>query len=347
MIPLFRGRSGVQYSVRHSPYFANLKDMLEIDTFRVMNYHRDSSRAVNNSDFIIKLIKLVNANVNLSMFDYLSVVEARYKYAEKTMGIISHMSFGRIVEILDGDAVVLSIDRDEDVLSYKDNWETLAPIRPFSTDTVDVSLPHPTRMNTGFTGYTIDTRALLMMWWWYCKGKSAPQIAYFVYRYVYNNMIPYYLDHAIVNLFLGTEPKEFKNTNPIHVIDQTRKIQRYLKPLIKKTKGKKLFYEELMLNLRLVKSKDMFELFAIPMSVFTRQSRHGIFYLYKNVTLSIMLFLGDRGIRRNLRVMTDLFLFTQRMLNRKDITAIDYGLYEEDITATLELIYEISKNRRL
>jgi len=347
MIPLFYGRSSVQYSIRYSPYFANLKDMLEIDIFRLSNYYKNSSGAVNNSDFLVKLIRAINTDVKLNQFDYFTSLTNKTKYIERTSGVISNISFGRMLTLLEGDAMVLSVDLGVDYMGLEKTWEDIAPLRPFCSTTTNVSLPHPTKVTHDFTGYLLDTKLLMMMWYYYAKEHKNPQIAYFIFRYVYTNMMPYFLDHAIVNLFLGAEPMKFKNTNPIHVIDQTKKILRYTKALNKKTKAKKLFYEEVMLNLRLVKSRDMLELFTLSSPFFTRQSRHGIFFMYRDIMVNLMLYLGDRGIRRNLPVMKDLFLLTERMISSKSLTAIDYKMYKDDIEGSLQLIYEVSKNRRI
>jgi len=347
MIPLFYGPSGTKYSLRHSSYFYNLKDMIEKDIFRVTNYHRDSSRATSNSDYLVKFIRAVNGNVELSKFDFITFIDSRAPYIERTHGIISNYSFGRVVSILNGDGILVSTDSGIDHINIGDKWKDLAPIKPIASDTTDISIPHPTKMDPSFTGYIIDTKLLLMMWYHYANEVENPQLNYFIYRYVYTNMIPYYMDLAIINIFLGKEVKLFKNTNPISVINQTSKIERYLRPLIKKTKNKKLFYEEIMLNLKLISSRDMLEFFTLNTKYFTRQSKHGMFVLYKDITLYLILYLGDRGIRKNLYVLKDLQLLTERMQGRKDLEAIDYGMYKEDIEETLEIIYDISKNRRI
>jgi len=347
MIPLFYTQSGIQFSIRHSARISNLRDLFNMELERVGNYHKDSSRSVNNSDIIVRFIKSMNVDTRLSMFDYVKMVDSRVVYIERSAGIISNTSFGKVLNILNGDGIILSIDTGIDHTRIKDNWKTIAPLKPFATENTDVSLPHPTKMYPTFTGYTIDSKLLMMMWYWYSKEVENPQVAYFVYRYLYTNMIPYYLDHAIVNLFLGKEEVEFKNTNPIYVLNLMPKLKRYLEPLIRKTKNKKLFYEEVMLNLKLIHCRDMLELYTIKATFFTKQSRHGMFILYKDILQDLIFYLGDRGMRRNLSVLKDVYIFLERMKSRKDLTSIDYDIYKEDIEMSLETLLTISKNRRI
>lgn len=347
MIPLFNGPTGIRYSIRHSEYFANLKDMLEIDIFRLTNYFRSSSRSVNNNDIIVKLIKSFNIDVRLNKFDFLNIVESKDAYIERSAGIISNASFGRVLEVLNSDAIILSVSHNVEPLFIDKIWEDQTPLRPISSSSTDISLPHPDKMTPEFTGFTLDTKLLLAMWYNYSRNTTKPRLEYFVYRYVYANMIPYYLDLAIINIFLGKDIKKFKNTNPIQIINQTSKIIRYTDALIRKTKGKKLFYEEIMLNLKLVKNNNMLDFYTIGQTFITTQSRHGLFILYKDIILALIFYLGGKGIRKNLGIMKDVFLLTQRMQVRKDIRSIDYGMYTEDIESSLDLLVLISKNRRI
>ncbi len=358
MIKLFQYRDETNYSTILNQQWRVIKDNFLVDLDKVQTYYRHSSRRVKSNNQLTRIIKHLNIKTSLSIYTFLEVVDATYKFSIKTQGVSSSIHQGKLIEGLiknNDTSVVIDANFEINLFNIKKIWKTQIPLRPIRTDSQDINLAHPTDMllESSLTVYELDTRLMMVMYKYWVedqiKNDGSTDPSSFVYNYVITNSIPIFLDLSIINRFLSPsiEKIPFIKVHPFVIRDQTTALNNTLRYMQKKLKKRNTYYEELLANIPTVYSKDSFSLIQDKESFINRQNIWSHFIARGDLLIKLIYFLGPKGVDKNHKHFLDLYLYMLKLHSSKMMSFIDFKDFTDDVSLTYDFLKELSKKRKL
>ena len=333
-----------QYMVKRPYYIENNEDMMRLNIDNIEAYYRRSAKMVPNNEPIVRLIKLLYTVGNV--FEVNAHVSSVGDYYSKRVGIGSSVARPRMTTVGGNDALIISCTSDMSILDYED-YKGLTPLKPLQSDTVDISCNLVTDMDLGLTIYTLDIVMLMNQFHYYMKDNPESNARAFVLKYVYGNMVKYFLELAIINLYLTDAIPHYAPKHPFTIINIERaltKIIRIQKQYLTKTKRP---YMEALRNIHLPYSGSADTFLNRKIPIVNRQNQLALYIALANVTYDLIYFLGDVGIKRNLKTISQLRIGHDRMASGNVLDTLDLGIYEDIKEINFISLYNILKTKQI
>lgn len=213
----FINNSTYQEGIIHTGTFNNIEKIAIKNINDAKEYYFNRVARVRNDNIFVKIINdLYNAEDDI--IDFLFKIKARKEFVARNYGIVTNDTKGKIIDdetFNNSREVFISIDNDmSDLLSsnIEDEWKSTESVKciyhcfrgmVFLNPNNDITLLNN---DENVIVYTVDLEKLLLQYRYYYKNAlrmdRSTNIAEFVYRYVYPNLINSFTDIAILNSYI-------------------------------------------------------------------------------------------------------------------------------------------------
>jgi len=184
----------------------------------VLDYYHSTHGVCKNSNVLVQIIKTLDVNPNWEDNEIIKYVEYNTGNIIRPLKLsddIQVTCLSNNATIVPDASEVLYVMESKSTLELlainNDNYRSLSPVIVTNHPYIDLYANHPNRIidadKTQLITYTIDIPELIIMYKCYCNDMDSMgltiSIAEFVYKYVMANIIPSWLDIAIVNNYLS------------------------------------------------------------------------------------------------------------------------------------------------
>lgn len=316
MLNLFiKNDKTTSYSIRHNNKFKYCKERIKDNIDTVIEYYSMKERTVPNNHLLVKLIKNMNIDLNLSDIEYFKNINAIALRVSSNLGIVSDIGPGVVYSNLfygkDTKEILVYKDTDIDIFDIRNNWKTYSSIKStyHTLDNLDLTLPCYTEYDNGediFT-YEIDVVGLLLQYkQWYKERLQFDRDinpARFVAQIVSPNIVKSVLDISLFNRFTniynGISTSELDDNHPFLLIDVNDKVDDIFKDIVEEVKDRNISYIELLKNIPAVSEDDMYEVLRLDVKFYTAQSKWVTLVSRVSFIKEIIEISGNNGLKRN------------------------------------------------
>jgi len=342
-------RNSINYTITKPSDFLNIKKYM-FDDFELINaYYKHREGVVNNKNLFVKLIKNTMEDLTLDIFEYLNLIEIDYIYKTKTLNMTSSINQGKVFTNVLGETTTILIDKFISPFEAYDNLD-LPVAKVLYSDFTDLSMNHPTKINTNNFIILVDVVALLMQYkkWSEIRIENdlavTPQV--FVYQVFYTNLIREILDWSILNRFFNTVTPKSVSKHPFGVRNYDNDINKMLEDISKRLRSTNRFYEEVLYFLPSLFYENMYEKLKVYRYNVNANNYWVYFITNANLLNKLINFLGTEGIKKNNGLIVDYKYLLRDVKNNNYIRYIDFktisftdivfGLFDEGLLLTGE-----------
>jgi hypothetical protein len=278
-------------------------------------------------------------------------------YLSKDLDISTSINRGKILEesiIENSNTLIYSTNYDYDQFDLENTWMDYTSLKVVYHDGFGLGLNHPTNIGELVTlsVFEIDLKLLMIQYKYWSldrlKNDLSTDPSIFVYTFILTNLIPYYLDISIMNRFFNYETKPvIKTTNTFSIRENTFKVNKELKSLNKRLMKKRMYYEEFLKSIPLVKYDTLYDMLRTPYNTINTNNRWCYFISKSEVLIDIIEFLGNKGIKGNAKHINQLFMFMKRLKSSNTIMSMDLKDNELLIEYNYDRLLEIVNDRSL
>jgi hypothetical protein len=267
------------------------KRRLRKNLIEVIKHNRKNRYAVRSNHLLVKLLKSMNLDPELPLFEYYRLAQNRYERVSRSEKLTSNLYRGDVRDesTFYGDGtneILMSVSEDVDILKLEKNWTSLTPVRVLSHPYTDLSLTAMDGRKDGvFNGLAviqIDLVKLALQYrqWYQDQLESGSYVLrtpmQFMFEYPLTNALISHHDVAIqnrlVSLFKGEEVGKFKNDWPMYLKDNSQEVDDYLMDRIVHLHRRPMMYVDIMQEVPLVFYEDLLLLSRLPDVPATRQN---------------------------------------------------------------------------
>lgn len=291
MHTLFTKQAGMNRGVSVPAKFTMTKRRLRKNLIEVIKHNRKNRYAVRSNHLLVKLLKSMNLDPELPLFEYYRLAQNRYERVSRSERLTSSIYRGDVRDesTFYGDGtneVLMVVSEDVDVLNLEKKWTSLTPIRVLSHPYTDLSLTAMDGRKKGvFNGMAviqIDLVKLAMQYrqWYHDQLDSGSYVLrtpmQFMFEYPLTNALISHHDVAIQNrmvaLFRGEETGKFENDWPMYMKDNSAEVDDYLLERLRHLHRRPMMYNDILQQIPLVFYEDWMALIELPNVPATRQN---------------------------------------------------------------------------
>ena len=309
---------------RYEPYISIVK-----------SYYRKRNHFINNSNTMVRIIKMLDCYTTDDIATYMMSVEDKIPRVIKQFKINDKHNLGeatRNVIFHDGSCEIFTtVSRGTNLFSACDDWMNLKPIRLIHTfsDALDLRVPNEDDdkdIDEDLKIYEIDLKELMVQFFYWRKAQekieASKEPSLFIPSYIYTSVIDEMMDFAIMNrafkLFNNMIPTPFENNHPFLIIDMTDRIDKVLKDFLKDFNNRSCYIPEFFGSLPVIINDSQLETMKYNTVFFTKNNRW-LLVVSRAYMLSMMLnIIGKKGIKKNSSMLKKLkydFRFIERENN--------------------------------
>ena len=160
-------------------------------------------------------------------------------------------------------------------------------------------------------------------------------------------MVKDFLELAIINGYTQDEPLLYLPKHPFTLLNTNRLLVKVIGLQKKYLKNSKRPYREVMRNMHLPYSKTADVFFNRNIPIVNRQNRLALYIALSAFTLDIIFLCGNKGIKRNLGVISRLKIGHDRMRSGNILETLNIGMYKDVLDLNFDMLYNIVKNKEL
>lgn len=325
----YQHQPGIKYYSR----FDYIKRRYQSEVDKVILYHRNRIRAVNNSHLLVRLIKLLSpVSFNMDFFDYFKFVDKNSLYLTKQLGIVSDINTGVILENIfyknNSYEVLLYGKRPFDIFDMEYKWENYYPIRVVYSSEREYDLHlldgSKNKINTDLTILEINIPMLMLQYkqWGLMKERigESTSPAIFLCQIVFPNILKTMIDMITWNRFIsrdnGTYPLEqYRVKHPFHILDLTPGVDDILNNVHNDVSDVSQYLDKILMSIPTMYYPTMIDALHINDPFPTKQSEWVIWLARLKTMKGILNLLKVRGINRNKDILNSLPFEIRRLKN--------------------------------
>ena len=325
--------------------FRVLREMLEANLKKAMDYYRLNRTWINSSHPLVSLLMNVDVPLNQDVRLYSDKVEDRALELGQIHRYTSALSKGRMTNrsMFYGDhvaeAILITIDA-YDIDHIEQDWRDYAPIRILRHPIKQLALwPLNGHNHAGATGISVASINLPMLatqyrCWRLQEGRDASgeeeAITTFLSRYPLTNALKSHYDLAFFNrltaIFKGESIPAPYGNSPFWQLDLSHRTDKIIQGEIQTLHDRRITFDEILSQIPCISARCIGELFQIPITgIYNRQN----IWLYALFRLPLIAFLVQQnainGSQRNTAYLKQIRRFFIATGNDRDIlSAIPY-----------------------
>lgn len=324
-----------------APFFNYIREGVNRDISRVVEYFRERSFIVPNDHILVQLIRHLNVSMQRDLYSYAGAAEDRMASVARTFKITSSLNLGRIHEKGDfygvGNEVWIADDTDYDIEHAMANWQTLEPVKILRHPFTDLSCgiasgDYKGSDEKGIVIISIHFAKLAIQYrGWYLNERNTSlggteSVAQFVRRYPITNTIYSHMDLVLFNRFYyrrrGFQLAPYRRIHPINVIDYSARCDFEMDKLIEQVLLRQRTFEEYLLNLPNWRFDNMLPTFVLPDVVPTRQIEWALILARMPLIIFLLSAGGDRQHPANRHYLNRIRLTLRELRNDRAMASI-------------------------
>lgn len=325
MHTLFNQLAGMNRGVSVPAKFTMTKRRLRKNLIEVIKHNRKNRYAVKSNHLLVKLLKSMNLDPELPLFEYYRLAQNRYERVSRSERLTSNLYRGDVRDdpTFYGDGtneVLLSVSEDVDILTLDRKWSSLAPVRVLSHPYTDLSLTAMDGRKKGIFDsiavIQIDLVKLALQYrqWYHEQLDSGSYVLrtpmQFMFEYPLTNALISHHDVAIQNRlvshFKGEAVGDFENDWPMYLKDNSHEVDDYLLERIAHLHRRPMTYIDIMQQVPLVFYEDLLALAELPDSPATRQNSWALNLARVPIIRFLVQLDYEIGSQRNIQEMSTL-----------------------------------------
>lgn len=325
----YQHQPGIKYYSR----FDYIKKRYKEEITKIIEYHGNRVRAVNNSHLLVRLIKLLSPfKFNMDFFDYFKYVDSNAKYYTKQLGIVSNINNGLVLENIfyknNSYEVLLYSNRTFDIFDMEYNWDNYFPIRVIYTSEreYDFHLLDGSKMKLepDLTVLEINIPMLMLQYkqWALEKDRegNSTSPAIFLCQVVFPSILVTMIDMITWNRFIyrndGIQSiEQYRVKHPFHILDLTPGIDDILDNVHNDVSNVSQYLDKVLMSIPTIYYKDMTKTLFIANPFPTKQSEWVVWLARLRTIRGILNLLGEKGIARNRSIVNSLPFEIRRLKN--------------------------------
>ena len=307
---------------------------------RLMAYYRERNFRVNNSNLLVRLIRSVSPGTHVNFATFIDKVEDVIPMFLRKYNITSPYTRGEEIE----GNLYCHYEMPINLLTVKDTWKELRPLRAMKISTFRLIPQHPGREKDEGTVYLLDIRALLIQYYFWAIKRTQEQKttdpSFFVFQYPLNSIIMDKFDLTMLELYLtNMEITLSKNArHPLLININTTEVERTLTQAIRYTYGKAYYIQRQMQMVPMAGFETSYDFFVIPKQFINNNNIGVWFYIYADVVYRLTKVLNIKKTRLlNSSLRTDVHLTIRLLRGGRVFSGPSLG-------SKLEQVMELYKN---
>lgn len=304
---------------------------------KIVGYYRHSSRVIENSHLLNRLIRSFSVRVDQPADIYHDKVLDQTWTVASGVGLTTMLQKGRVHSAFyDGsmELVIGGID-DYDHKQMESNWRNMRPIRVLSHDFDDLTLPLPDgRQSSPSNAVVYINIPMLMsqyrMWELHENRRLETPLfpQHFLSKYAIPNMLYSHTDIALLNrvgtLIQGNTPTSSTRVHPFWTLDLDKRINDALRPWVRSfTQRTDWSVDDLLLNVPTVFTTDIRKSLRNPEGGYARQMQTALIVAKLRTTGWLLKTLKETGNRESMTWQLDL---VKKLRYMDQSNQIDWGL---------------------
>ncbi len=319
------------------------KSIKNIDTS--VGYYNVAEKTVSNQHLLVKTIKILSVDLELSIEKYKELVTEKMMFNLNNLGYIT---FNRRGETMFESIYKYSMNtimlgtQEYNMYSLKDTWRTVSPIIVTGHNGTDISFNHPEYNDNMLDIYFELDPVLLMLQYreWCLVRKSenkSTSIKIFTYQYPLANLIPSFLDHSLVNIYLEDNLTLYYNpTHPFYIGDMSLlclKVNMYCRKQFKET-NISYSHGTLLDTIKLVTVPTAVEL--LQFKNYTSRSNMKWFFYLTSINVCRLLLLNQKSKSGNMNKNSEHFMYLEL---KHDLRSSVFRDIDQDLFLDINALY--------
>ncbi len=311
------------------------------DYRNVISYYRNKETKVSNTNPLVKLIKGFNIDFDSDIFSFIYEVNNNKKYKSDIISASNLVRKGRLlngVEFGGEDLLFLQVEQEIDLSTVEDNWKDLEPLRYVRTTNINLDFVHPTKhSNIDLVIIEIDILSLMIQFYYWreerLKEGSNSDPTIFIFQYPMTNMISSLHDFSILSYSINIEfigLTYMKHTHPFTIRDQSSKVERVLKKIIRRNENHRVSYEKYFDQVPTV-FKDSLKVISLTNRFVNVNNRYTHWLARVDFLLDLINLLGPEALIANKSILGNIQKFLSYVKNNNELTNAEFKDYNYDV----------------
>lgn len=292
MYRLYNIENTVQQAIHAPVGWRLIKDGLTLNLDKALDYYHRASQAVGSSHLLVRLITALGVPYSQDINRYYANIRESCLSTTKILGLTSTINKGSLFRgVFYGPGsreAIIAHEESFDPDWANQNWRDLQPIQVIRHARTDLGLIPPNGKNVGIEdGVAVILINVPMLAIQYrafrinearneaVLGVQPRALPVFLQMYPLANMLRSHIDIAIFNryraFFYGSPIGVCQKDVPFFVSDYERRLNSYIETNLKQMASDQLSFIEVMRNIRLLSSEDIYERTMLPDVAPTRQ----------------------------------------------------------------------------
>lgn len=292
MYRLYNIENTVQQAIHAPTGWRLIKDGLNENLDKALDYYHRASQAVGSSHLLVRLITALGVPYTQDISRYYANVRESCLSTTKIIGLTSSINKGSLFRgVFYGpgsrEAIIAHDDGFDPEMAHQ-NWRQLEPIQVIRHPRTDLGLVPPAGKNIGIEEgvavilINVPMLAIQYRAWKLNEARNEAvhgiqphAMPVFLHMYPLANMLRSHIDIAIFNryraFFYGSPIGVCQKDTPFFIMDYERRLNSYIETNLKMMASDQLSFIEVMRNIRLPSSDDIYERMMLPDVAPTRQ----------------------------------------------------------------------------